>query len=89
MTIASHPSLPSGFQSTEYTPLEWEAVQSFFHEAATSVPDARLLGARRTSSGHLKIMLEIEAAEHWDVLDSLARIANAVHRDTGVFLNLD
>ena len=88
MTVASR--LPEGFQTTEATPKQTDAIAAFVERAAEVAPEIGLIGSRKTSSGHIKILLEYpEGQDTWSSLEKLAELANEIHREFGVFLNFD
>lgn len=81
--------LPAGFQDTDATPRQTDAITIFVERARAEVPNVQLVGSRRTSSGHIKIVVEFPDGDCWESLHRLAGIVNDVHQATGVFLNLD
>ena len=82
--------LPPSFQAIPLTEAERASIVRFIAEAPTVAPLVHVLSPRRSSSGHLKIVLEFpEGVNTWDMTGELVGLVQRIRRDTGVYLHLD
>ena len=81
--------LPPAFRAIQLTEAERAAIMRFIEEAPTVAPGVAVLSPRRSSSGHIKVVLEFPEGDTWEMTTRLVSLVQRIEDETGVFLNLD
>lgn len=84
-----HSDLPLAFRNLALSEPERGAVLRFLAEAPTAAPEVQVLAPRRTSTGHLVIVLAFPEGETWALTQALVGLCLRIQADTGVPLHLD
>ena len=82
--------LPPTFRAIPLTDAERAAIVRFIAEAPTVAPTVQVLSPRRSSSGHIKIVLEFpEGVNTYEMTGELVSLVHRIEDETGVYLHLD
>lgn len=81
--------LPPAFQTIQLSEAERQAIMRFIAEAPKVAPDVEVLMPRRSSSGHIKIVLEFpEGVDTFEMTGDLVGLVQLIRKDTGIYLQL-
>jgi hypothetical protein len=82
--------LPPAFQAIPLTEAERASIVRFIAEAPKVAPAVHVLSPRRSSSGHIKIVLEFpEGVNTCEMTADLIGLVHRIEDETGVYLHLD
>ena len=82
--------LPPAFRAIQLTEAERASIVRFIADAPKVAPLVHVLSPRRSSSGHIKIVLDFpENVNTYDMTGELIALVHRIEDETGVYLHLD